>query len=202
MFATVLPRFLGQRVILVADRGLPSFENIGEFTEFADQGGRKLEFILAVPDRCYSAPAETVQGLTFSEDSQAEATCPGHRLIVAHDPDRAALQSAKQRAPIAELDLMAGKLVIRLNAQNANEPARALSFRPRGLRLRDLRPRGLQSLCSGSRRGQTDPLHHSQLHRRSVLLGARCRCHCCGKTLRRQTCSLVQWSCPGIWVMA
>lgn len=132
MLATVLQRFPVQRVILVADRGLLSFENIGELTALADQGGRKLEFILAVPARRYSELAETFRGLTFSEDGLAEATYPGHRLIVAHDPDRAALQSAKRRARIAELDIMAEKLVTRLNAQDANEPARGCRASDRG----------------------------------------------------------------------
>jgi len=132
MLATVLQRFPVQRVILVADRGLLSFENIGELTALADQGGRKLEFILAVPARRYSELAETFRGLTFSEDGLAEATFAGHRLIVAHDPDRAALQSAKRRARIAELDIMAEKLVTRLNAQDANEPARGRRASDRG----------------------------------------------------------------------
>ena len=132
MLATVLQRFPVQRVILVADRGLLSFENIGELTALADQGGRKLEFILAVPARRYSELAETFRGLTFSEDGLAEATFAGHRLIVAHDPDRAALQSAKRRARIAELDIMAEKLVTRLNAQDANEPARGCRASDRG----------------------------------------------------------------------
>ena len=132
MLATVLQRFPLQRVILVADRGLLSFENIGELTAIADQGGRKLEFILAVPARRYSKLAETFQGLTFSEDGLAEATFAGHRLIVAHDPDRAALQSAKRRARIVELDIMAEKLVTRLNAQDAGETARGRRASDRG----------------------------------------------------------------------
>ena len=132
MLATVLQRFPLQRVILVADRGLLSFENIGELTAIADQGGRKLEFILAVPARRYSKLAETFRGLTFSEDGLAEATFAGHRLIVAHDPDRAALQSAKRRARIVELDIMAEKLVTRLNAQDAGETARGRRASDRG----------------------------------------------------------------------
>jgi len=132
MLTTVLQRFPVQRVILVADRGLLSFENIGELTAIADQGGRKLEFILAVPARRYSELAETFRGLTFSEDGLAEATFADHRLIVAHDPDRAALQSAKRRARIAELDIMAEKLVTRLNAQDAGETARGRRASDRG----------------------------------------------------------------------
>ena len=123
MLATVLQRFPVQRVILVADRGLLSLDNIGELSALADQGGRKLEFILAVPARRYGELAETFQGLAFSEPGLAEASFAGHRLIVAHDPSRAALQSAKRRERIADLDAMAEKMVMRLDAQDAGETA-------------------------------------------------------------------------------
>ena len=132
MLTTVLQRFPVQRVILVADRGLLSFETIGELTALADQGGRKLEFILAVPARRYGELAETFRGLAFSEEGLAEATFAGHRLIVAHDPTRAALQSARRRERIAELDAMAEKLVTRLDAQDAGETARGRRASDRG----------------------------------------------------------------------
>lgn len=134
MLATVLQRFPVQRVILVADRGLLSLDNIGELTALAEQvtGGRKLEFILAVPARRYGELAETFRGLTFSEDGLAEACFAGHRLIVAHDPARAVQQSARRRARIAELDAMAEKLVTRLDAQDAGETARGRRASDRG----------------------------------------------------------------------
>src|SRR6056297_4082962 len=74
MLATVLERFPVQRVILVADRGLLSLENIGELTALAEQaqGGRTLEFILAVPARRYGELAETFRGLAFGENGVAE----------------------------------------------------------------------------------------------------------------------------------
>jgi hypothetical protein len=132
MLKTVLQRFPVQRVILVADRGLLSMDNIGELTAMADQGGRKLEFILAVPARRYGELAETFRGLALSEEGLAEAAFAGHRLIVAHDPARAALQSAKRRGRIAELDAMADKLVTRLDAQDAGETARGRRASDRG----------------------------------------------------------------------
>lgn len=132
MLKTVLQRFPVQRVILVADRGLLSMDNIGELTAMADQGGRKLEFILAVPARRYADLVETFRGLAFSEEGLAEASFAGHRLIVAHDPDRAALQSARRRERIAELDAMAEKLVTRLDAQDAGETARGRRASDRG----------------------------------------------------------------------
>jgi hypothetical protein len=64
----------------------------GDLTAMADEGGRKLEFILAVPARRYAELVETFRGLTFDE-GLAEASFAGHRLIVAHDPLRSQEQS-------------------------------------------------------------------------------------------------------------
>ncbi len=173
MLKTVLQRFAVQRVILVADilvvdRGLLSLDNIGELTAMADQGGRKLEFILAVPARRYGELVETFHGLPFCDDGLAEATFAGHRLIVAHDPDRAALQSAKRRDRIADLGTMAEKLVARLDAQDAGETARGRSTSDRGA-CGPLHP------CGG--RSRTDPLHPRRLHRRSLQLVGGRGCH-------------------------
>ena len=65
MLQTVMQRFPVQRVVLVADRGLLSRDNIGELTALADQGERKLDFILAVPARRHSELVETFRGLAF-----------------------------------------------------------------------------------------------------------------------------------------
>ena len=73
MLATVLQRFRVQRVILVADRGLLSLDNIGALTQLADQGGRTLEFILAVPARRYGELVETFRDLAFDDRGLAEA---------------------------------------------------------------------------------------------------------------------------------
>jgi hypothetical protein len=133
MLTTVLQRFPVQRVILVADRGLLSLDNISELTVMAERepGGRKLEFILAVPARRYAELAETFQDLAFS-DGLAEASFAGHRLIVAHDPDRAALQSEHRRARIAELEAMAEKMVKKLDAQESGDTARGRRASDRG----------------------------------------------------------------------
>jgi hypothetical protein len=134
MLATVLQRFPIERVILVADRGLLSLENIGELTALAEQarGGRTLEFILAVPARRYGELVETFRGLAFDEDGLAEASFAGHRLIVAHDPLRAAEQGDRRRGRIAELEAMAEKMVSRLDAQDEGQTARGRRASDRG----------------------------------------------------------------------
>ena len=132
MLQTVLQRFPVQRVILVADRGLLSLENIGELTALADQDGRKLEFILAVPARRYADLAGTFPGLSFSEDGLAESSFAGHRLIVAHDPLRAREQSDRRRERIAELEAQAEKMVAKLDAQDGGKTARGRRASDRG----------------------------------------------------------------------
>ena len=132
MLVTVLDRFPIQRVILVADRGLLSLDNIGELTALADQGKRRLEFILAVPARRYAELVETFQVLVFDGDGLAESAFAGHRLIVARDPVRAAEQGARRRARIAELEAMAEKMVGKLDAQDAGQSARGRRASDRG----------------------------------------------------------------------
>ncbi|MDU9005711.1 IS1634 family transposase [Sedimentitalea todarodis] len=117
MLATVLQRFPIERVILVADCGLLSLDNIDALTSLAEQGGRALEFILAVPARRYNALVETFRYMAFDEDGLAEDRFAGHRLIVAHDALRAAEQGDRRRARIAELEAMAEKMVGKLDAQ-------------------------------------------------------------------------------------
>jgi transposase len=131
MLATVLQRFPVQRVILVADRGLLSLDNIDALTQLADQGGRKLEFILAVPARRYGELVETFRDMAFDEAGLAEAAFAGHRLIVAHDPLRAAEQGDRRRARIAELEAMAAKMVAKLDAQDAARATQAKAARGR-----------------------------------------------------------------------
>jgi hypothetical protein len=132
MLKTVLQRFPIQRVILVADRGLLSLENIGELTALADQGSRRLEFILAVPARRYGELVDTFRGLAFDEAGLAESTFAGHRLIVAHDPLRAAEQSDQRRARIDQLEAMAEQMVRKLDAQDDGQTARGRRASDRG----------------------------------------------------------------------
>ena len=87
--------------LLVADRGLLSLENIDDLTALAERDGCKLEFTLAVPACRYADLVETFRGLVFDEDGLAESGFADHRLIVAHDPLRAAEQSDRRRARIA-----------------------------------------------------------------------------------------------------
>ena len=118
----VLKRFAIRRVVLMADRGLLSLDNL-EALEAIRVGDRPLEFILAVPARRYAEFDSLLAN--FHTDVCASATeevfgalqWQGHRLIVAHRPDQAAERTARRRQRIAELEhealRMSGKLKTR-----------------------------------------------------------------------------------------
>lgn len=134
MLKTVLQRFAIERVIVVADRGLLSLDNVAELTALATATSRQLQFILAVPARRYRELGGTLEGLTFDPASAsiAEGQFAGHRLVVAHDPVRAAEQAAKRRRKIAELEGIAAKLVSKLDAQDAGRTERGRKASDRG----------------------------------------------------------------------
>ena len=134
MLATVLERFPVERVIVVADRGLLSLDNVAELAAIATDTQRKLQFILAVPARRYRELGGTLDALAFDHDraSLAEGVFAGHRLVVAHDPVRAVEQSAKRRKKIAEIEAFADKLVNTLDAQDQGKTARGRKASDRG----------------------------------------------------------------------
>jgi transposase len=134
MLDQVLARFEVERVIIVADRGLLSLDNIAELAAVAEETQRQLQFILAVPARRYGELGGTLDALAFDPDraSLAEGTFVGHRLIVAHDPLRAAEQSAKRRQRIADVEAFAEKLVAKLDAQDEGQTSRGRKASDRG----------------------------------------------------------------------
>ncbi|MFO7033184.1 IS1634 family transposase [Limnospira fusiformis CCALA 023] len=140
MLQTVLQRFPIQRIILVADRGLLSLDNIHHLTDMADKDGRKLEFILAVPARRYSDLMETFRGFDFNAgDGLREASFEGHRLIVAHDAARAREQGETRRARIDELEAMGNAMVAKLDRQDEGNSAKGRRASDRGAYSRFVR---------------------------------------------------------------
>jgi len=131
MVGQVLERFPVERVILVADRGLLSLDNVAELTRTALACHRRLQFILAVPARRYAELGGTLESLHF-DNGLAEGRFAEHRLVVAHDPVRAAEQSAKRRARIAELEAFAEQLVGKLDAQDEGLTERGRRASDRG----------------------------------------------------------------------
>lgn len=131
MLEQVLARFPVERVILVADRGLLSLDNIAQIGELARQTERKLQFILAVPARRYAELGGTLDAMSFGE-GLAEGRFAEHRLVVAHDPTRAAEQTASRHQRIAELEAFSDQLVAKLDAQDKGLTERGRKASDRG----------------------------------------------------------------------
>jgi transposase len=119
---TVLARFPGvRRLILVADRGLLSLDNLESLQAIRLSSGQALEFIIAVPGRRYHEFADLLGDfhrdtcLPASKEVIGELAWNKMRLVVAHDPVMAAIQTQRRTehidALIAQGEQWAGKLV-------------------------------------------------------------------------------------------
>jgi len=144
--AKVLARYpqIG-RLIVVADRGLLSLDNVEQLSRIVLPSGKKLKFILAVPGRRYADFAELLQPLHDKAREQAheqehetvqELAWAGHRLVVAHDPSKGQEQTNKRRQRIAELELRAAQLVGKLDAQEAGQKSRGRKMSDSGAKAR------------------------------------------------------------------
>jgi transposase len=129
------------RLVVVADRGLLSLENIEELSQLKAGGGRPLEFILAVPGRRYGEFVELLQPLQAKAHSATtqivgEATWQGQRLVVAHHPERAREQTALRRGRIAVLEARAAQLAGKLDGQDAGVVHRGRKLNDCGAKAR------------------------------------------------------------------
>jgi hypothetical protein len=121
----VLTQFPVKRVVLVADRGLLSLDNL-EQLRLLKVGQRALEFILAVPGRRYAefnellAPIQTQCAQAESEVC-GETAWQGLRLVWAHDPARATEQTRTRRARIDEIVASAQARAGKLDQQDAGD---------------------------------------------------------------------------------
>ena len=141
-----LERVLGRyphvkRLIVVADRGLLSLDNLEELGKLKLPGARALEFILAVPGRRYGEFVDLLAPLQGQFDGATEETIAqlrwgGHRLVVAHDPVRAGEQTAQRRERIEALSLRATALADKLDAQDAGAVQRGRKLSDSGAKAR------------------------------------------------------------------
>ena len=133
MITRLLERFRLQRVVVVADRGLLSLDNVDTLEALGREQGLAVDFILAVPGRRYSEftevmeqlhPALAEQAKASGEEAVTEATWAGRRLVVAHNPERATEQSANRRRRIERVDELGERLARRLENQDAGKAGR------------------------------------------------------------------------------
>ena len=129
-----------RRLVMVADRGLLSVDNLAELAAITLPSGQPLEFILAVPGRRYGEFAQLLQPLhdaaALEGETVVETHWEGHRLIMAHDPVRAQEQTAKRATRIAALEVRASELAGKLDGQDAGQVKRGRKLSDSGAKAR------------------------------------------------------------------
>ena len=146
----VMDRFPNlRRLILVADRGLLSLDNLEALQAIRlrpDKGqdpsrGQALEFIIAVPGRRYHEFADLLEPLQ-AQCAKATAEITGEvawndlRLVVAHDPQAALEQHQKRKAAMAELELQAKGWAGKLDGQDQGQKKRGRKLSDSGTKAR------------------------------------------------------------------
>jgi len=130
-----------KRLIVVADRGLLSLDNMDELGKIKLPSGQPLEFILAVPGRRYGEFVDTLAD--FQASAQAadneitgETSWKGMRLVMAHQPYQAKEQTQLRRERIAQLKARADYLAGKLDGQDAGEIKRGRKLSDSGAKAR------------------------------------------------------------------
>jgi transposase len=141
--AKVLQRFPHiRRLIVVADRGLLSLDNLEELGKISlPNSSSALEFILAVPGRRYNEFTDVLQGIqTRASSAQQEiieeARWQGLRLVVAHHPQRAAEQTQLRNERITALQEKAQQWAGKLDGQDAGVKAKGRKLSDSGAKAR------------------------------------------------------------------
>src|SRR6516225_2701968 len=140
---TVLARFPSvKRLVLVADRGLLSLDNLEALDELSRASGRALEFILAVPGRRYQEFVDLLEEFHRTQCQPATTEVIGEmkwnalRLIITHDPERAALQTQRRDDQINALIMQGEQWVGKLNEQDEGVRRRGRKLSDSGAKAR------------------------------------------------------------------
>jgi hypothetical protein len=137
----VLSRFPIRRVIVVADRGLLSLDNLAELQQIRI-GEQSLEFILAVPGRRYVEFTERLQDFhtqqcaAAADEITGEVPWQGFRLVVAHHPEVAAERTAARDQQIATLEQQANVWAGKLDGQDTGTRYRGRKLSDGGVMAR------------------------------------------------------------------
>ena len=122
MLEHLLKRFDVARLVVVADRGLLSLDNIAQIRALALENRRQVDFILALSARRYKAMPALMTALNYT-DGLAETRFENERCVVAYDAHTAARQAEKRRAEIKAVEAIGQKLADKLDAQDVAEVA-------------------------------------------------------------------------------
>ncbi len=142
MLTTVLGRYPHlKRLVVVADRGLLSLDNIEQLCALTTPGGQPIEFILAVPGRRYADFEELLarvqaKAAKASNEFIEELRWPDRRLVLAHDPEKAAEQGALRRSRLAALEHRAKELAGKLDGQDEGRRWRGRKLSDSGAKAR------------------------------------------------------------------
>lgn len=138
----VLARFPHiRRLIIVADRGLLSLDNMEALQDIELDDGRTLEFILAVPARRYGEFLDILTQFQAKVSDQEQETIDetrwqDMRLVVAHNPIRAKEQTEWRKAQINDLEDKAERWAGKLDSQDGGAKHRGRKLSDSGAKAR------------------------------------------------------------------
>lgn len=139
----VLERFPSvQRLVLVADRGLLSLDNLEALKAVRLTSGKPLEFIVAVPGRRYNefidllAPFHEQQCVTATQEVISEQAWNDLRLVIAHDPMTAAQKTQQRNERIDALTRQADQWTGKLTDQDEGVKHRGRKLSDSGAKAR------------------------------------------------------------------
>ena len=130
-----------KRLIMVADRGLLSLDNLEELGAITLPSGQALEFILAVPGRRYGEFVQTLSALQAraagaEQEIVEESRWKELRLVLAHHPQRAKEQSQLRSDKIKTLEEQAAQWASKLDGQDAGQSTKGRKLSDSGAKAR------------------------------------------------------------------
>lgn len=139
----VLERFPSvQRLVLVADRGLLSLDNLEALKAVRLASGKPLEFIIAVPGRRYNEfidllePFHEQQCGAATQEVISEHAWNALRMVVAHDPVTAATKTQQRKDRIDALTRQADQWTGKLTEQDEGVKHRGRKLSDSGAKAR------------------------------------------------------------------
>ena len=130
-----------RRLVLVADRGLLSLDNLKALQAIKLGQGQALEFILAVPGRRYHEFADLLgpfqkQCAQAAQEITGEVAWNDLRLIMAHDPQTAQEQGLARQNKMDALEKLASTWSGKLEGQDQGEIKRGRKLSDSGTKAR------------------------------------------------------------------